>query len=179
MNYSKKNLNKSAQALFLKDEIWLLTFGGSFQRNTVYKKEVSEKDRNKFRGELRSFLETEILPIYLNDVNDKVQYNSLTKIIQYSNKHKLILENDSLSIGTAQKLLNLVLKYYWCLGWLPEPPHFPVDSRIQKCIPAKSRKSWTAINSLEEYQSIIDCAKEQLKEGESLAKWELANFKKG
>lgn len=167
-----------AQQKFLKDEIWLLTFGGSFQRNTVYKKEVSEKDRNKFRGELRSFLETQILPNYEKKVDEDQHYNIIIKIIQNSKKSKAILNNNCLSVGTAQKLLNLVLKYYWCLGWLPEPPHFPVDSRIQKCLPFKKRQNWTSIKTLEEYQTIIDCAKGLLLKGETLATWELYNFKR-
>lgn len=102
----------------------------------------------------------------------------IISIIENSKKHQSILNNACLSVGTAQKLLNLALKYYWCLGWLPEPPHFPVDSRIQESLPAESRMKWTSISKLDEYQSIIDCATEQLKEGESLARWELHNFKR-
>ncbi|MCG2419360.1 hypothetical protein K8089_10025 [Aequorivita sp. F47161] len=163
---------------FLKNEIWMLTFGGAFQRNKVYAVKVSEKQREVFRKELRSYFEKEILPAYDKRVEHDAHCAMIEKIVTDSSKYESILEEGNLSVGTAQKLLNLVLKYYWCLGLLPEPPHFPIDSRIQSCLPVKNRMSWTKITSLDEYQTIIDCAKEQLKEGETLARWELANFKR-
>lgn len=164
---------------FLKDEIWLLTFGGAFQRNKVYKEGVSEKQRELYRKELRGYFEKEILPAYDKSVEHDEHCAMIEKIANDSSKHKSILSKERLSVGTAQKLLNLVLKYYWCLGWLPEPPHFPIDSRIQTCLPAKGRMSWTKITSMGEYQGIIDCARGKLKEGETLARWELQNFKRG
>lgn len=163
---------------FLKDEIWMLTIGGAFQRNKVYIDGISEKQREVFRKELRSYFEKEILPAYDKSMEHDAHCAMIEKIVTDSKRHESLLVKGSLSVGTAQKFLNLALKYYWCLGWLPEPPHFPVDSRIQQCIPVKHRKSWTAINSLVEYQAIVDCAKEQLKEGESLASWELDNFRR-
>ena len=37
----------------------------------------------------------------------------------------------SFKIGHSQKLLNLMLKYYWCLEWLKyTPPHCPIDRMI-------------------------------------------------
>lgn len=167
----------AAQQIFLKTEIWMLTFGGSFQRNKVYAEKVSEKQREVFRKELRSYFEKEILPAYNKAVEHYEHCAMIEKIVTDSSKYKSVLSIEKLSVGTAQKLLNLVLKYYWCLGWVPEPSHFPVDSRIQTCLPVKNRMSWTKITSLDEYQTIIHCAKEQLKEGETLARWELANFR--
>lgn len=156
----------------------MLTFGGAFQRNTIYKKGVGEKERKAFRESLQIYVEDNILPTYKNTLDDKKHSAMILAITKHATLHKDILNSDALNVGAAQKLINLLLKYYWCLGWLSEPPHFPVDSRIQKCIPGKSRKSWTAINTLSDYQSIIDCVKEQLKDGESLAEWGLANFKR-
>lgn len=163
---------------FLKDEIWMLTFGGAFQRNKVYKEGVSETEKRNFRKELQAYMESVVLPAYKKPITDERHSAIIYAIIEFSTMHSNSLAGGQLSVGTAQKLLNLVLKYYWSLGWLPEPPHFPIDSRIQTCLPVKSRMSWTKITSLDEYQNIIDCAKEQLKEGESLARWELANFRR-
>ncbi|WP_271425193.1 hypothetical protein [Aequorivita sinensis] len=163
---------------FLKNEIWMLTFGGAFQRNKVYAEKVSEKQREVFRKELRNYFEKEILPAYDNGVEHDEHCAMIEKIVADSSKYKSILSKERLSVGTAQKLLNLVLKYYWCLGWLPEPPHFPIDSRIQTYLPVKSKMSWTKIKSMDEYQGIIDCARRELKDGESLARWELANFRR-
>lgn len=163
---------------FLKDEIWMLTFGGSFQRNKVYAEKISEKQREVFRKELRGYFEKEILPAYDKSVEHDEHCAMIEKIVTASKGHESLLQKGSLSVGTAQKLLNLVLKYYWCFGWVPEPPHFPIDSRIQSCLPVKDRMSWTQITSFDEYQGIIDCARRELKDGESLAHWELANFKR-
>jgi hypothetical protein len=46
--------------------------------------------------------------------------------------------------GVAQKLLNLFLKYLWCLGTIAEPPHCPVDRIIigKTCY---KDKNWTEI----------------------------------
>ena len=163
---------------FLKDEIWLLTFNGAFQRNKVYIKNTIEKQRKSFREGLRGYIEDVIHPAYQKKVNDQNHGAYIISIIDYTRSFSHLLNNGELNVGAVQKLLNLSLKYYWCLGWLPEPPHFPVDSRIQKCIPAKSRKNWTAINSLEEYRTIIDCARGLLIKSESIATWELYKFKR-
>ena len=169
---------KEYQDNFLRNEVWLLSFGGAFQRNTVYKPKTSEKKRLAFRLELREHIETTVLPLYKKKISDKKHSALLIDLIDFSKYHAAILKGGALTVGTAQKLLNLLLKYYWCLGWLPEPPHFPIDSRIQKCLPANQRKSWTQINSLDTYQVIIDCARQQLDKKESLAQWELVNFKR-
>lgn len=167
-----------AQQVFLKNEIWMLSFGGAFQRNTIYKEGVHEKERKAFRELLQLYVEDKILPTYKNTLDDKNHGAMIVAITEHATLHKDVLNNDALNVGTAQKLLNLLLKYYWCLGWLPEPPHFPVDSQIQKNLPAASRKSWTSISSFNEYDAIIAAARQQLKKGETLAQWELNNFKR-
>lgn len=167
-----------AQRDFLKDEIWMLSFGGAFQRNAIYNGGVGEKEREIFRKRFQSYIVDMILPAYNKQVGDQNHRANIISIINYTRSFSKILRNGELNVGTVQKILNLSLKYYWCLGWLPEPPHFPIDSRIQKCIPNKHRKSWTRINNLDEYQAIIDCARGLLRGGESLASWELANFRR-
>lgn len=161
---------------FLKGEIWLLSFGAAFQRNSIYKPHVSDKDKKAFRKELRTYISNNILPLYKKTVDDKYHNACLVSIVDNSKYHKAILQHGQINIGTAQKLLNLVLKYYWCLGWIEEPPHFPVDRIIQKSLPAKSRRTWTKIYSIEDYMTVIDAARNQLKNGETLAQWELKNY---
>lgn len=116
----------SPQQLFLIDEIWILTFSGASQRNKIYKEDVSEKAKSQFRKELKFYLQSNVLPLYVSKINQSQHVAILISIIDISKYHKDILLNGELSIGTAQKLLNLFLKYYWCLGWVKEPPHFPI-----------------------------------------------------
>jgi hypothetical protein len=42
-------------------------------------------------------------------------------------------------VGTAQKALNLYLKYLWCLGEIKTPPHCPFDRGIIQMLPVSER----------------------------------------
>lgn len=167
-----------SQQEFIKNELWLLSFTGAFQRNNIYVKNITEPQRKSFREGLRSYIEDVIHPAYKKQVGDKPHGANIIAIIDYSRGFSKLLSNGELNVGTVQKILNLSLKYYWCLGWLPEPPHFPIDSRIQKCLPFKKRRPWTSIKTIDEYQTIINCARDLLLKGETLAIWELHNFKR-
>ena len=163
---------------YLKDEIWVLSLNASFQRNGIYKKQASSKDKQLFRNELKSYIQDTIVPRYKNKVEEDEHKKNLKLIIDSSIEYGSILKHGQLSIGAVQKLLNLTLKYYWCLGLIPEPPHFPIDRIIQKKLPPDSRKNWTEM-SFEDYSSIIKAAKNNLKDGETLAQWELQNYQRG
>lgn len=167
-----------AQKDFIKNEVWLLSFGGAFQRNKVYKGNATESAKARFRENIRSYIENIILPTYTNKLDDAKHGAMIFAITENSEIYNSILNNGRLSIGSAQKLLNLLLKYYWCLGWLPEPPHFPVDRIVQKILPTSLRVNWTQIQSLEIYQSIIDAVRNSKPNEMSLAIWELEYFKR-
>ena len=162
---------------YLKNEVWLLSLNASFQRNGIYKKEAKDKDKKFYRNKLKSYIQNTILPVYDNKVNEEEHIDNLKLIIDNSMKHSSILKDEKLSIGSVQKLLNLMLKYYWCLGLIPEPPHFPIDRIIQKRLPPNSRKNWTEM-SFEDYFSIINAARDNLENGETLAQWELRNYQR-
>ena len=115
---------------------------------------------------MKNYIQNTILPKYENKVDEnkvdeKQHKKNLKSIIEKSKEYNSILNGGQLSIGTVQKLLNLSLKYYWCLGHIPEPPHFPIDRIIQKKLPSDSRKNWTEM-SFEDYSSIIESAKNNL-----------------
>ena len=127
---------------------------------------------------MKDYIQNTILPLYENKVNEKKHIKNLKSIIENSKKYSSILKDDKLSIGTVQKLLNLLLKYFWCLGLIPEPPHFPIDRIIQKRLPRVSRKNWTELLSEKDYSSIINAAKDYLEDGETLAQWELEKYQR-
>jgi len=81
---------------------------------------------------------------------------------------------NELTVGTVQKLFNLLCKYYWCAGFIQEPPHLPVDRIMLQSI--KSNQAWTKLDSMDEYKEIIAAFKKKSKEDgvESLAQWELS-----
>ena len=70
-----------------------------------------------------------------------------------------------------------MLKYYWSFGLILETPHFQIDRIIQKKIPPDRRKNWTEM-SFEDYSSIINAAREDLEDGETLAQRELEKYQR-
>lgn len=147
---------------FLIDEIWLLTFGGAFQRSKVYTN--TKLDKTKFRNGLRSHIENLISMCYHKEVNAKEPLNNINTLIT-----KSIELVNPINFGVAQKLLNLHLKYLWCLNKIPEPPHFPVDRRIQEKLNEVAKdnnistikiEAWTKFKDHQHYDTIIAMAKD-------------------
>ena len=175
---------------FLNNEIWILTFGGGFQRANIYKENFSENLRTKFRTALREEIEKIVKANYHTTVLKEQHIDNIKKIVDFS--EDLVVDNVTIPInfGVAQKLLNLYLKYLWCLKEIPEPPHFPVDRIIQERLIKILKKNkldsfnllpWTQFEDNEHYDKVITKAKlitekvEKFK-GLSLAKLELKIF---
>jgi len=163
---------------FILSEIWYLTISGAFQRANVYKEGITEKEKEDFKRNLRECI-TEIAEDYENEVviEDTVHLTNIYKIMKISHN---CLNNGSLNFGISQKLLNLYLKYLWCLGKIPAPPHFPVDRTIQEKLGMKV-EPWTRMNDESDYMKVIQKARDFLninKEHKNIAKLELALFRK-
>lgn len=172
------NIENNDKIKFLLDEVWLLTFGGAFQRSYVYKENQSEKTRANFKKAIRLFVEKQLQPQYHTLVSEEQHLINIKDLISYSEEHHKILAGGRLKFGVAQKIVNLYCKYVWCLGLIPEPPHFPVDRIIQQKIKYRPLVAWTKIDSEKEYMSIINYAKSKLEENQSLAEFELYNFQR-
>src|SRR5690606_5262794 len=122
------------QEHFIYNEIWTLTFGAGFQRANIYLEKIKDTDKKSFKKELKEFIELDILPFYKDNeiIKDDEHLSNIQKISIYSSRFENILQNGKLNFGVSQKLLNLILKYLWCLFEYPTPPHFPLDRRIQE-----------------------------------------------
>jgi hypothetical protein len=83
-----------------------------------------------------------------------------------------VLENRRFRIGSAQKALNLYLKYLWCLGKICSPPHCPFDRQIIASLPNYTGPSWTKLVREEDYRALVEAAKAKAQDS-SLAAWEL------
>lgn len=114
------------KARFLKNEIWRLTISGAFQRANVYLPDTDENVSKTFRDGLRVLI-VGIAEEYKVVVSEDVHLNNIMKVSDFEDG---CLEGGHLNYGVSQKVLNLYLKYLWCLDLIPIPPHFPVDSRI-------------------------------------------------
>ena len=170
--------------LFLERETLTFTISGALGHNPTYCCNVAEKRKNEFRDSLRDQLSCKLEEYKEGRVqNDRHVANieALSSIL--SEHHREILIDSKFRIGTAQKALNLYLKYSWARGIIEEPPHCPIDSivlkEIKKC-PSDAQcqicpnTTWTKICTIQEYLHFIDKARiEADAQGQTLARWEL------
>lgn len=152
----QNNLNKKR---FLYNEFWMLSVMGAFQHSGVYKI-ATETQRKDFKNALKEHINTQILPLYHNKVENDPHIANIINLMEFANTHSYV----NMNIGIAQKLLNLYLKYLWCDGEIPTPPHFPVDRTIQMELGIKVTDivPWTQMEGkkgLEDYNMIINKAK--------------------
>ncbi|WP_299385829.1 hypothetical protein [uncultured Lacinutrix sp.] len=148
---------------FINSEIWSLTIGGAFQRANVYKIDVLEKDKKDFKFMLKGYIDNTIVPSYnKGNISDDVHIENIKNVQQYSSNFDKLLINGQFNFGVSQKLLNLYLKYLWCLDIIPEPPHFPVDRIIQEKLKYKPLIAWTKIQRSEKYMSIVNFARTKI-----------------
>lgn len=176
---------------FILNEIWLLTTMGGFQRTNLYDSTVNadENERKAFREALHLQIKDISLTHYINIVNEREHINNIKKIYDNSSSGRFshLLNNGKLNFGVSQKLLNLYLKYLWCIKKINTPPHFPVDRIIQVNLNKKAQKlglkrrkvtAWTKIENENEYMEIIIHANNVLDKSKfkNLAELELALF---
>ncbi len=173
MRVLERRLDNGKNIRFLKNEFLTLSLFGALGRSKTYRETVSEKKRADFRSALRKKLEN-IASRYGQRVDDATHLDNLCEIaddmtLRFSN----LLKNGLFRIGIAQKCLNLYLKYLWCAGKIPEPPHCPFDSVVIAHLPRKLRLNWTEIGTIQEYEQLVNAAR-TVAGNKSLAEWELS-----
>jgi hypothetical protein len=160
------------QQRFLGDELFQLTLAAVVQRGKVYQPKLSEAARRRMHGPLRSVLD-EFSPKYDGPVTDNVHVGNIVRLAdRISNTCTDVLYNGRFRIGSAQKALNLWLKYRWCTQIGSMPPHCPFDSFVLAEIKAWRGPTWTALDKPEEYEDLVKAARRQA-QGIPLAEWEL------
>lgn len=87
--------------------------------------------------------------------DDQTHLENISKLKDFASGFGFVM----LRFGHAQKILNLFLKYLWCLGYVQEPPHFPVDRLIQKRLRIQNFSNWTNEMEKEGYMKVIEEAK--------------------
>jgi hypothetical protein len=163
---------------FLLDEAMTNSINAAFQHAGVYEENFSN---SKMKEELRRSLRTKILE-YSRKYNRPLKgshYSMIKKLADSMSsefKGKRILRDNCFRIGISQKALNLYLKYLWCLGEIPTPPHCPIDRKITDVldIPKSERKqyNWTELNCIKTYKKLISLCRKEAKKM-SIAEWEL------
>ena len=163
---------------FIVSELWILAWRASVQRANLYKKDIDKSITDKFRKKIINYLSSDIMREYKDGVTEDRHYINIEKLIKFGNENNHgILSLAGYKYGVAQKLLNLVLKYHWCLSLIKEPPHCPVDRLVIDKTKFKGKINWTHITQRSEYQKVIEEIKCIAQKGNlSIPFWELKEF---
>jgi len=157
---------------FLHKEFFGLTLKATVQRARIYGRDATEHGRMSLHKGLRHALETTARD-YTHSVAEPDHLRNITSLAdRLSSDCMGALRGGRFRIGPAQKALNLFLKYLWCAGWIPVPPHCPFDSIIIGQFPASQRRNWTDMDSIKDYQDLVAAA-HRLAGTQPLAHWEL------
>lgn len=149
-----------------------MTMMATAQRGRLYRDGVSADERQRLRAALRARLEG-LATKYAEPVTDSDHVATIVEISDdLSSRHPRALCAGRFRIGSAQKALNLYLKYLWCLGEATMPPHCPFDSVVLAEVPGCRQVRWTKLDSADEYERIV-CAARNVAGGLPLAEWEL------
>ena len=167
-------MNES-QRKFLKNEFFMLSWGAAVQHNGVWNKNTTNKEKGNFRIEIKKFLEDKLSEVYSK--RKVTEEEHIANIEELQAKTKKL--GNALNFGTCQKLLNMMCKYYWCVGFIEEPPHLPIDRiNLENAgIKGKDMVNWTKIEEPKVYISLINKIKEKTS-GQSLAQWEVDNWER-
>lgn len=168
-------MSASEKEKFVFDQIFNMTLGATVQRSMTYRKNTVEKDRVDFRRNLQTLLMS-LSEQYRRAVSEATHCENIETLAkEITKKHGDVLHDRRFRIGSAQKALNLYLKYLWCLGRIEMPPHCPIDGIILNEITKSTgnkKIGWTKLDSIAEYEEIIRKAKEVAGQS-SLTEWEL------
>ena len=168
---------ETQKASFIDHEIWILSFGGGFQRANVYARNVDKMKKPEFRAAIREKVSTIVADKYRKStVSSSEHINVLVEIKDWIDSHfSLILRNDEIKFGVVQKLVNLYLKYKWCMNLIDRPPHCPFDRIIIEKLKLLNPPNWTEINDIDTYKTLVEKATKAAKPL-SIAEWELDVF---
>lgn len=166
---------------FVINELWILAWAASVQRAKLYVEKTDSGNSikaTKFRGDVIKFLKESIVSQYVDGCTEERHYKNIEALVVHANKiDPGILGAAGYKYGVAQKLLNLSLKYYWCLGHVNEPPHCPIDRIIISKTKHNGKINWTQITKRSQYEDVIKEVKDLAgRKGLSIPQWELTYY---
>lgn len=167
----------------------------SFGRGAkIYKEKVTIKKKTEIKEFIYCYLDR-----LFNEIRDLENGNNLEKKIKKKIKNlrtRLIknyqhsFNDDKLNIGRTQKIINLFLKYLWCLGYIKiKPPFIPIDSQVINAINKKVKDyneennriklkiinyKWTEIKNLKQFAAILFTGTKVI--NNNLVDWEIKYF---
>lgn len=168
-------MRADAGARFLRDEFFSFTLAAVAQRGNIYRPGLKETDRSLLHRVLRQELH-QISQAYESTSPEADHVQRIVALsASVSSAAGSVLEAGRFRIGSAQKALNLYLKYLWCAGWIGTPPHCPFDAIVLRRVPGSRDVAWTRLDTEADYLQVVANAKAAA-HGQSLAEWELALY---
>lgn len=173
---------------FLTEEFFMLSWEVAVQQRNkgekIFNDNIKATKKYVFRHELKQFL-LKMLLQYGNKVDSEKHFENIKAVqdfcTKYADEHKELFPEDSIikKFATAQKLLNMMCKYFWCMNWILEPPDLPIDRINISKLPKEKQFNWTKDLNEENYLEKISEFNEVAKESfPSVAIWELFNWKR-
>ena len=171
------NLINDLRFDFMKGAFFANAWHDASQHVKIYL--VSENDY-QFKNEFREYLKERTYKIIEQYQNKQFSFDEHTTLIYnfFKEVNTKFKDKVSFSFGCSQKLINVLLKYYWCADKLNGhiPAHMPLDSFILQALNIKDVR-WTQMD-YETYQKCIIIAKATAESNNlSLSEWELKTFK--
>lgn len=163
------------QKEFLRQAALFNAIGSAFQRAVIYRHGIDNSSKDQLKRDLEERLRR-IEIQYRDNVSSEKHYHTISDLAEkMSDKYAHILKDGRVRVGTTQKAVNIYLKLLWCYGWIPEPPHCPIDSIVLTEAGDKHTK-WTQMDDIKEYRTAIERIEAhiwQRRSTTSLSKWEL------
>jgi hypothetical protein len=160
---------------FLRQTALFNAIGASFQRALIY----SDGGDNSTKDQLKRDLEGHLRQIeskYQRNVSFEKHFHTIAGVAkEMSDRHAHILKDGRFRVGIAQKAVNIYLKLLWCYGWIPKPPHCPIDSVVLEAV-GDRRTKWTRMDDIADYRVAIKSIRAFIKKrgsALSLSQWEL------
>jgi|GEM_PF-2154906 len=167
----------------LKKEFMENVFFANAWRDTSQHVKIFLNDDEIFKNDFRKYLKIETYKIVKQYQDEQVSFENHTAIIEkfYKkvNGNNLFKGKIEFSFGRAQKLINVLLKYYWCADMLNnhQPAHMPLDRIILQALGIKNT-FWTKMDA-DKYKECINIARSIADEEKiSLSEWELRAYEK-
>ncbi len=165
-------MSEALRKAFLIDQFHAMVLQATVQRAAIYEPSAPEESREQFRGGLRKALARAALG-YADVTTEEAHLDAIVTLSgEITEAHAAALRGGRFRIGPAQKSLNLFLKYLWCSGEIPMPPHCPFDAVVIARLPSSMYVPWTRIDSIEAYVRLVAAARVAAGD-RSLADWEL------
>lgn len=157
-------------------ELWTLAWAASVQRANLYA--PGSRQTWHLRDKVQQFITTRLLPHYVEPRTERQHHLNLAQLVEFgTGALPGSLRDGRYRYGVAQKLLNLALKYHWCLSQISEPPHCPIDRIIIEKTHLRGQVNWTEIADEEQYRAVIEAVRRKA-QPESIARWEPLNYRR-